>query len=162
MIQKSSNADLAQDAIEWLNEIRCWINRCKDTEWGEDDQAIVDFITAALSAPHIQEHTSVESVAMEDAWLREKISRALGEASMCWSEIPTGVFHSERATQILNDLCCQINVHKSAPKMKRVDLDEMKQNTTSKDAHRIYGYNAAIDDIKSKYGDLYIMEGNKK
>lgn len=45
--------DMADDAIEWLNEIRCWINRCKDTEWGEDDQTIVDFITAALSAPRV-------------------------------------------------------------------------------------------------------------
>lgn len=45
--------DMTDDAIEWLNEIRCWINRCKDTEWGEDDQTIVDFITAALSAPRV-------------------------------------------------------------------------------------------------------------
>ena len=49
----------------------------------------------------------------EDTWLREKIGIALGESSMCWSEIPTGVFHSERATEILNDLCYQINTRKS-------------------------------------------------
>lgn len=47
----SENKDtMVDDAIEWLNEIRCWINRCKDTEWGDDDQRIVDFITTALSA----------------------------------------------------------------------------------------------------------------
>lgn len=50
----SENKDtMADDAIEWLNEIRCWINRCKDTEWGDDDQRIVDFITAALQSPRV-------------------------------------------------------------------------------------------------------------
>ena len=92
--------DMTDDAIEWLNEIRCWINRCKDTEWGEDDQTIVDFITAAISAP----------------------------------------------------------------KMQRVDLDALRRIHPIRDiANGIYssrsyevdGYNRAIDDIKSKYGDLY-------
>ena len=68
---------------------------------------------AALQSPRVPEPTSIENVAMEDTWLREKIGIALGEASMCWSETPKGVFHSERATEILNDLCCQIDTRKS-------------------------------------------------
>lgn len=44
---------------------------------------------------------------------------------------------------------------RAQPKYKRVDLDEMKGS------HSGYGteyvsYNRAIDDIKSKYGDLYV------
>lgn len=81
-------------------------------------------ILSALQSPRMPEPTSSENVAMEDEWLREKIGIALGEASMCWSEIPTGVFHSERATQILNDLCCQINIRKS-PRVPVIEgLDE--------------------------------------
>lgn len=38
------------------------------------------------------------------AVLREKIGIAIGEASMCWSELPTGVFDSERATRIVEEL----------------------------------------------------------
>lgn len=36
--------------------------------------------------------------------IREKIGMALGEASMCWSEIPSGVFDSTRAVGICNKL----------------------------------------------------------
>jgi hypothetical protein len=44
--------------------------------------------------------------------LREQIAKeieprlfaALGMASMCWSEVPTGVFDSERAEEIGNEL----------------------------------------------------------
>lgn len=42
-------------------------------------------------------------------WLREKIGMAIGEASMCWSEAPHGVFESERAIKIMEDVCSQIN-----------------------------------------------------
>jgi hypothetical protein len=50
---------------------------------------------------------------------------------------------------------------RSQPKYKRVDLDEMKQNYAGLDDYnhsakaRVDGNNSAIDDIKSKYGDLY-------
>ena len=59
----------------------------------------------------------------------------------------------------INDLIYMVDAH-LAPKMKRVDLDDMKEPVT---AVRIAeytqgygdGYNRAIDDIKSKYGDIY-------
>lgn len=35
---------------------------------------------------------------------RRLIGEALGEASMCWSETPKGVFQSERAQAILEKL----------------------------------------------------------
>lgn len=48
-----------------------------------------------------------------------------------------------------------IKYTRAQPKYKRVDLDSMKGS------HSGYGseytsYNAAIDDIKSKHGDLYV------
>jgi hypothetical protein len=49
---------------------------------------------------------------MNEQELREQIAKeieprlfaALGMASMCWSEVPTGVFDSERAEEIGNEL----------------------------------------------------------
>lgn len=49
--------------------------------------------------------------------------------------------------------------NKRQPKYKRVDLEEMYKNTAGGDEWRreyATGYNTAIDDIKSKYGDLFI------
>lgn len=37
---------------------------------------------------------------MENKTLQNKVFEALGEASMCWSETPTGVFNSLKATKI--------------------------------------------------------------
>jgi hypothetical protein len=36
--------------------------------------------------------------------LRELVGLSIGRASMCWSEIPTGVFDDVTATQIVNTL----------------------------------------------------------
>lgn len=41
---------------------------------------------------------------IETIKLQEKIYQALGQASMCWSEIPTGVFDSIQALQIGKEL----------------------------------------------------------
>lgn len=42
------------------------------------------------------------------AQLREIIGQALGEASMCWSEVPQGVFDSRRAEKILEDVVSKL------------------------------------------------------
>jgi len=47
-----------------------------------------------------------------------------------------------------------IKYTRAQPKYKRVDLDEIKIKNADWISHR--QYNAAIDDIKSKYGDLYV------
>lgn len=55
---------------------------------------------------------------------------------------------------------------RSQPKMQRVDLEMAYKNfpegddiysLSPHDRGRIEGYNSAIDDIKSKYGDLYVL-----
>lgn len=45
--------------------------------------------------------------------IEQKVFEALGEASMCWSETPKGVFDSSNATEIGNRLIKEIeNVYK--------------------------------------------------
>lgn len=54
-----------------------------------------------------------------------------------------------------------IKYTRAQPKYKRVDLEEMYKNTAGGDEWRreyATGYNTAIDEIKSKYGDLYTIE----
>ena len=43
--------------------------------------------------------------------MRERIGFAIGAASMCWSEIPTGVFDTERALQVQAELITAIEQH---------------------------------------------------
>lgn len=57
-------------------------------------------------------------------------------------------------TQAFIDECAR-----SQPKYKRVDLENMRCMgvfTSNLGSNFTRGYNAAIDDIKSKYGDLYV------
>jgi hypothetical protein len=46
---------------------------------------------------------------MEKEKLREIIMAAIGEASMCWSELPKGIFESDRAIKIGEELILKIN-----------------------------------------------------
>lgn len=42
---------------------------------------------------------------MSDAKFRELVGIAIGEASMCWSEIPSGVFNSTKAKELVDRIC---------------------------------------------------------
>lgn len=48
--------------------------------------------------------TEREAVAKINAEMREVFNQAVGEASLCWSEAPKGVFDSERAAAIVDRL----------------------------------------------------------
>lgn len=50
------------------------------------------------------------------------VGEAIGEASMCWSEIPKGVFDSEHASRIIDKI---VEAHNNAPAVE-VELDEDK------------------------------------
>ena len=39
---------------------------------------------------------------------RERISEIIGEASKCWSETPKGVFNSDRAKELVNEIMTHI------------------------------------------------------
>lgn len=41
--------------------------------------------------------------------IKNRIAEIIGEASMCWSETPTGVFDSVRASQLTDELFSLIN-----------------------------------------------------
>lgn len=40
----------------------------------------------------------------KETTIREKISVLVGEASVCWSELPKGIFNSSRASQIIDEI----------------------------------------------------------
>lgn len=39
---------------------------------------------------------------------RERIFQIIGEASMCWSETPKGVFNSDKAHELANEIMTHI------------------------------------------------------
>lgn len=51
---------------------------------------------------HLLKHKTMKNL-FEDE-LRTKLGEAIGEASMCWSEKPKGVFDSEKASKIVDKL----------------------------------------------------------
>jgi len=38
---------------------------------------------------------------------REKVGQAIGEASVCWSELPHGVFQSSRASELVDEIVAE-------------------------------------------------------
>ena len=61
----------------------------------------------------------------------------------------------------INDLIHMVDAYLT-PRMKRVELEAMRiepqQQTHEASVYFCHAYNRAVDDIKSKYGDLYILE----
>ncbi len=39
---------------------------------------------------------------------KQRMGEIIGEASMCWSEIPKGVFNSEKASELLEEIMTHI------------------------------------------------------
>ena len=87
--------------------------------------------------------------------LREEVFQALREASMCWSELPIGVFEAERAQKIGDKLIKKILslAKECAPKEKKIiELDEDCTSTgNADDAYdhgmergEIFGFNAGV------------------
>lgn len=40
--------------------------------------------------------------------IKQRIAEIIGEASMCWSEIPTGEFNSNRASELVDEIMTHI------------------------------------------------------
>lgn len=85
---------------------------------------------------------------------------------MDYNEMPNEIYIQLGENRIGTEICLRrwqetpfeggIKYTRAQPKYKRVDLDAMKGS------HSGYGsectsYNRAIDDIKSKYGDLWVV-----
>ncbi len=89
--------------------------------------------------------------------LKTKIFESLGTASMCWSEIPTGVFESTLAQKIGDELVKAIKESYESPTSAPVEVgktaEELAIRHWERNPHRnmdeccddfIHGYNAAI------------------
>ena len=61
--------------------------------------------------------------------LEEKIYTAIGQASMCWSETPKGVFDEALANKIAKDLVEYINRNISARSWARVEAENCLPST---------------------------------
>ena len=66
-------------------------------------------------------------VSLAEAWLgrkdlRKVVGEAVGEASMCWSETPSGVFESTRALGIVNKIldACRLASVVSEEKIEKI------------------------------------------
>lgn len=62
--------------------------------------------------------------------LDEKVFEALGKASMCWSETPKGVFESEKASQIGDELIEEINKSKNESYKQGKESIVIDENTS--------------------------------
>ena len=78
-----------------------------------------------------------------------KIGELVGEASMCWSELPGGVFESERAKRIVDDIML-ILAKQQEEFVKMVGGLKYQPYDSTVDPFRQDGYSACIADIKSK------------
>lgn len=65
--------------------------------------------------------------------LEEKIYTAIGQASMCWSETPKGVFDEKAANKIAKDLLEYINKNVSARSWVYVDPTIIPPGGVTKD-----------------------------
>lgn len=58
---------------------------------------------------------------------RERIGEIIGEASMCWSETPKGIFNSDRAKELVDEVMCHIEYPLNHPEDKNTDFIEEKR-----------------------------------
>ena len=65
-----------------------------------------------------------------DSRLEELVHLSIGRASMCWSEIPKGVFNDTYAKQIAQDLLLAIAQHEQAA----VERERMRHSTAEANA----------------------------
>lgn len=62
----------------------------------------------------------------ENEKLRELVFMAIGEASMCWSEVPSGIFESTRAKKIGDKLIEGISRHPATLEPLAVALQALR------------------------------------
>lgn len=58
--------------------------------------------------------------------LNDIVFQAIGEASMCWSEVPTGVFDSTRAKKIADELISKIERRLHLESLIRGHMEAMR------------------------------------
>lgn len=87
------------------------------------------------------------------------IGIAIGEASMCWSEVPKGVFESSKAKEITNNLKkdCAIYFKQEALREAKLEIQKVYRELKAHEKDTItfmYDINTAFDKM--------IIEAGKK
>ena len=59
--------------------------------------------------------------------IRQRVGEIIGEASMCWSETPKGVFNSDKAIKLVDEIMAHIEHPLDHPE------DEKRKHILSKD-----------------------------
>jgi len=86
---------------------------------------------------------------------RGKIGELVGEASMCWTELPQGVFESERAKRIVDDI--MLILAKQQEEFVRIVERVEKVNDSN---GRYNACQEILADIKSKLVTITSPKGN--
>lgn len=106
------DVDLTQefDARIWSKE---WLKTIKDhPNIPTDEDCMISWFSNALMAGFDECNRRYHKIKernkklnwIEEEALSEKINLALGEASMCWKPIPSGIFQTDKALEIGNEL----------------------------------------------------------
>ena len=82
---------------------------------------------------------------MEKKEIENKIGEILGEASMCWTELPTGIFDSKKASKLVDEIVAII----------------YRENITKIDINKIRGQWEEIDKNGFKSGGNDTIESIK-
>ncbi len=92
--------------------------------------------------------------------LEEIIGQAIGEASMCWSEIPKGIFDSSNASRITKETILSIRQRIKEEMLTRKALTICSHGEISycdsciEQNNAIWNYNQAISDMEKRIEEL--------
>jgi hypothetical protein len=82
--------------------------------------------------------------------IKQRIGEIIGEASMCWSDTPTGVFDSTKASSLIDEIMTHIKypLSEDKPRFKFVVKEKLEGAT-------IAGFKSATDafDYAKKLGE---------
>jgi len=133
----------------------------KDTNKLQDNESIIDYlrrVTAdALYKGRMEKMNEMTNDCSCDGIsedLQSKILIAIGKASMCWAKIENaGVFDSEQAKKVANDLCCDIEGELNSIKMPETHMwNKLKKEINS----WITGGQVSIE-MREAYLSIYKM-----
>ena len=60
--------------------------------------------------------------------IKKRIAEILGEVSLCWSEIPKGIFDSKNAVKLLNEVYALMEEYRTQSELPSTDPNEDKEN----------------------------------
>jgi hypothetical protein len=60
--------------------------------------------------------------------IKKRIAEILAEVSMCWSEIPKGIFDSTNAVKLLNEVFVLMEEYRTQSELPSTDPNEDKEN----------------------------------